>query len=412
MDKLDRKSQKLLIDAMERAREHQLQHELKREEKLWKQVEAPYRLIDTLPMLTKYELDDIRKQLELNGMSSLKKAELAVELSLAIPARLVRILSTFDRERYDLLEKIINNRGILPVDDDFPSYKIVSLRDNGIVFPILKDRQKHLMVPVDVIDQFANIDHGKLQVQIRQNTEWIHLVHGMIYYYGVMPTSKMLEKIEGFSKDKVDIRKYFDVIAAAEDYYQQIRILPYYSGGYIANDVILNAEGLIKKHKERADIEYYPFTKNQLMKAGEPGFIEKSSEMMMVLRFLSESYDLTAEDKDEIADQIFYMINMDAQPGKLIEYLQSILELPSFEFLQQLTAFVIEAYNNTRMWTLKGYTPTELRKEREKHLKPKPVHPLSQESSNVIDLDTRRKIGRNDPCSCGSGKKYKKCCGK
>ncbi len=22
------------------------------------------------------------------------------------------------------------------------------------------------------------------------------------------------------------------------------------------------------------------------------------------------------------------------------------------------------------------------------------------------------KIGRNDPCSCGSGRKYKKCCGK
>lgn len=23
-----------------------------------------------------------------------------------------------------------------------------------------------------------------------------------------------------------------------------------------------------------------------------------------------------------------------------------------------------------------------------------------------------KKVGRNDPCSCGSGKKYKKCCGK
>lgn len=23
-----------------------------------------------------------------------------------------------------------------------------------------------------------------------------------------------------------------------------------------------------------------------------------------------------------------------------------------------------------------------------------------------------KKIGRNDPCPCGSGKKYKKCCGK
>ena len=25
---------------------------------------------------------------------------------------------------------------------------------------------------------------------------------------------------------------------------------------------------------------------------------------------------------------------------------------------------------------------------------------------------TGQKIGRNDPCSCGSGLKYKKCCGK
>jgi uncharacterized protein YecA (UPF0149 family) len=24
---------------------------------------------------------------------------------------------------------------------------------------------------------------------------------------------------------------------------------------------------------------------------------------------------------------------------------------------------------------------------------------------------SKRKIGRNDPCSCGSGMKYKKCCG-
>jgi preprotein translocase subunit SecA len=25
---------------------------------------------------------------------------------------------------------------------------------------------------------------------------------------------------------------------------------------------------------------------------------------------------------------------------------------------------------------------------------------------------TGPKVGRNDPCPCGSGKKYKKCCGK
>ena len=26
-------------------------------------------------------------------------------------------------------------------------------------------------------------------------------------------------------------------------------------------------------------------------------------------------------------------------------------------------------------------------------------------------IKTEKKVGRNDPCSCGSGNKYKKCCG-
>ena len=26
--------------------------------------------------------------------------------------------------------------------------------------------------------------------------------------------------------------------------------------------------------------------------------------------------------------------------------------------------------------------------------------------------EAEKKVGRNEPCSCGSGKKYKKCCGK
>jgi len=33
----------------------------------------------------------------------------------------------------------------------------------------------------------------------------------------------------------------------------------------------------------------------------------------------------------------------------------------------------------------------------------KPAQPVKRET---------RKVGRNEPCPCGSGKKYKKCCGK
>ena len=30
---------------------------------------------------------------------------------------------------------------------------------------------------------------------------------------------------------------------------------------------------------------------------------------------------------------------------------------------------------------------------------------------DYITIDMSKKPGRNDPCPCGSGKKYKKCCG-
>jgi preprotein translocase subunit SecA len=42
--------------------------------------------------------------------------------------------------------------------------------------------------------------------------------------------------------------------------------------------------------------------------------------------------------------------------------------------------------------------------------KPTP-HKGSKKPPTEADLPNRIKIGRNDPCPCGSGKKYKKCCG-
>lgn len=36
---------------------------------------------------------------------------------------------------------------------------------------------------------------------------------------------------------------------------------------------------------------------------------------------------------------------------------------------------------------------------------------LVKNAEKVEPLTAARSLGRNDPCLCGSGKKYKKCCG-
>ena len=42
---------------------------------------------------------------------------------------------------------------------------------------------------------------------------------------------------------------------------------------------------------------------------------------------------------------------------------------------------------------------------------------ISDDDAPIPDVPVEQaqaedKVGRNDPCSCGSGKKFKKCCGK
>lgn len=62
----------------------------------------------------------------------------------------------------------------------------------------------------------------------------------------------------------------------------------------------------------------------------------------------------------------------------------------------------MEARNNTKLWSNKGYSPRELHK----------ILDSQRQKNNLPEfvVQKRNKVGVNDSCPCGSGKKYKKCC--
>lgn len=75
------------------------------------------------------------------------------------------------------------------------------------------------------------------------------------------------------------------------------------------------------------------------------------------------------------------------------------------EGANEFARLMMNAHNNTRMYDNNGFTPSEIF---EKYERPKLI-PLPKEP---FSLQTMPKVGRNSPCPCGSGLKYKKCCGK
>jgi arsenate reductase len=75
------------------------------------------------------------------------------------------------------------------------------------------------------------------------------------------------------------------------------------------------------------------------------------------------------------------------------------------ESVNSFAQAVMNVCNNTRLYENNGFTPQEIFEKYERPL----LRPLPKEPFKV---QVTPKVGRNDLCPCGSGLKYKKCCGK
>lgn len=86
-----------------------------------------------------------------------------------------------------------------------------------------------------------------------------------------------------------------------------------------------------------------------------------------------------------------------SQLGSIMETYGLYLE---FEDLQDFLNLLTEAHNHTRLWENNGYTPAELHEMERAELKER----------DPFTFEAAGRVGRNEPCPCGSGKKYKHCC--
>jgi|BioPla2DNA2_1021312.scaffolds.fasta_scaffold27085_3 hypothetical protein len=151
--------------------------------------------------------------------------------------------------------------------------------------------------------------------------------------------------------------------------------------------------------KYQADKPRYIPEKSEFLKYTDEDF-EDNDYWWNVRRFMFDVFGYrknTLEGYEEVRSYITY--------GDGIRELGSILDSHNLVFdgekqLQEFINLIMIAKNNTRIWENNGHTPSELHEIISKHNK------------NTVKFPTlqRPQVGRNDPCPCGSGKKYKKCC--
>ena len=84
------------------------------------------------------------------------------------------------------------------------------------------------------------------------------------------------------------------------------------------------------------------------------------------------------------------------------------------ELMSDFITVMMDMYNNTRMPETRGFTTVEAQKADPS--RQKKIASASEIVTSSMPIVKKRiggkKIYPNDLCPCGSGKKYKKCCGR
>ena len=119
--------------------------------------------------------------------------------------------------------------------------------------------------------------------------------------------------------------------------------------------------------------------------------------------------------KDQVLFFIYKECSMDGRMSAIMENLNQKGIQFNDEQLEKFTKLIMEANNNTRMLEFRGYTPNEISGAVWPFATGKPHTAMPNSfvpTAMPMQPASARKIYPNDPCPCGSGKKYKKCCGR
>lgn len=113
-------------------------------------------------------------------------------------------------------------------------------------------------------------------------------------------------------------------------------------------------------------------------------------------------------DDQDRASEITVGLNRTALFGQDYNtYIKNVVEglsSLSANTINEVVALMSECYNSTPSVLNRGASPADLFNQAQRQSTPRAINkPKTFVNTN--------KVGRNDPCPCGSGKKYKKCCG-
>lgn len=413
-------------------------------------------LREYLTKYTKEELLDQARSFEIKKCSGLRKADLIDRIvdTFCAEEMLRSRLACLTKEQMDLFRKACISPTAVSVNEVVDAMQLYRYW-----IGYFEDPTDRFCVFEDVAVAFSKIDDKAFQLKQCRKGWLVKCIHFFIQYYGIAPIEVIYEMYRQKVKDSIDEmieilwEMPVDIVESCLFTMDKLGMEgwpkenPLYSEkGIFVHLQLFENEEFDYLLRQQMDKDFYIPSVQQIDEICRIGYEASSSAYKKLESFFIKKLKFSYEQAVTGCLQVWANSYEGESPSKIINKMtEANIEFEE-KMINELLELLVAAHNNTRMKENRGYKPSEMARKMPIDKMPTIV-PASSKAATIlkdavpqlqamgvpVDLNgntdviqttmfpkgmneepirVEKKIYPNDPCPCGSGKKYKKCCGK
>lgn len=264
-------------------------------------------------------------------------------------------------------------------------------------------------VPQEVRDAYKRYTDKEWKEQREKSLRFLTYLNAAVQLYGVCPAEKALEL---YRRDTGERKEYYDLLRFEMEAPSGKKRFVLQGDQLILEELIEDDcyMNLLEAQKSKT---FYEPTRREIECLGKEGsFLFNRSQNLLKKYFIREGEE--SEEAEELCRTIEYIIRTGGTMKNILDYLGECFinfeeVADDIQEMNRLIGLLQDVWNNTRMVVNRGHTPAELAAISAAD------SAGSRKGGKVIsfpETKKKKKVYPNDLCPCGSGKKYKNCCGK
>ena len=398
---------------------------------------------EKMNMYDKESLKAFAGDLWLRKVSQLRKADLIEKIAETFldPEKLFYRLAILDDESFDLLRSGSKEPLIISTDDKL--FDIACTLNEMEVASF--DNDHSFLTLTDVWEVYeTELDHDKFSAY-REKASWVwKCICWAENMYVYTPEDILLKVINGKKKMHMTPEELIDIFDHLPD---ELLNTFRFEDVYIERIYLHNRDSLENLRMAQGDKDYYIPTASEVEEYFQTGALLSKKPYQDMMKFLMADMKMSHEEAEDLLMDLWDMITMEDDPHGTMQWFWDQFEFENEAQVNKVVSLYMPLTNGTNLPINRGYAPSDMPRPVLKPGQMPTIVPGSSHAAKMlseampelqkmgfgVDLDSnadtvpafnmpggmngpvqaaQKKIYPNDPCPCGSGKKYKKCCGR